>query len=157
MLGVTLAGPSLTPQTFKCGPPPYTSKTVEGDACVGKDYPGLFGYPISPTNWKQRISNPVLSWGNKLWSWDDYNQTDDGTLVWWDPNASGPAENGVQGNGLYRYMYGGKRYMFGAFPKGSQPWFDANNTQTIFTSVPAPDKAPAYPYACYYLCNVQGP
>ncbi|MEY2417465.1 MAG: hypothetical protein QOG90_145, partial [Actinomycetota bacterium] len=34
MLGITLAGPNLTPTTFKCGAPPYTSKTVEGDGCV---------------------------------------------------------------------------------------------------------------------------
>lgn len=154
--GVMLAGPKLTPETFRCGQPPYTINAKGGFQCVGQTYPGLFGYPISPTKWQDRVANPVIAWGDKLWDWDDYNQSDDGTLIWWDPNASGPAENNVQGNGLYRYINNGKRYMFGSFPSGKQPWFKPENTVTIFSELPGPDKPPQYKYACYYLCNSPG-
>ena len=152
VLGINLAGPQLTPATYQCGMPPYTAKTNEGQPCVGQNYPGIFGYPISPTAWRTRVTNPVLSWGDKLWPWDDYNQTDDGTLVWWDPNATGPAENGVVGKGLYQYPFGGKRYMYGSFPKGQVPWFDRTGAVTVFPSLPSADKPPSYPYKCYYLC-----
>src|SRR5438445_7122113 len=101
--GVQLAGPKLTPNTFQCGQPPYASRTHTGPrgaaqavACVGKTYPGLFGYPLSPTNYVKRVANPVVSWGSRLWPWDDYNITDDGTLIWWDPTAPGPDESGTQ-------------------------------------------------------------
>src|SRR5205807_6274901 len=156
MMGIMLAGPTLTPQTFACGEAPFTSKTFAGQPCVGKDYPGMFGYPVSPTKWKSRVSNAVLSWGDRLWQWDDYNQSDDGTLIWWDPNASGPAENGAPGKGLFRYVNRGARYMYAQFPKGPVPWFDPKDTETVFASLPAADQPPNYPYACYYLCNSPG-
>ena len=158
-IGVELAGPNLTPQTFQCGEPPYTSRTHSGPlgsgspvGCVGKTYPGIFGYPISPTRYKSRVANPVISWGAQLWPWDDYNVFDDGTLIWWDPAAKGPDESNANGTGMWRYMYGGKRYLYGQFPKGKQPWFSTSNTVTVFGSVPKADRAPSYPYRCYYMC-----
>jgi hypothetical protein len=159
MSGVQLAGPHLTPQSFQCGEPPYTSQTHSGPlgsksavACVGKVYPGMFGAGVAPTNYKARIANPVVSWGSQVWPWDDYNVFDDGTLIWWDPSASGPDETNSQGVGMWRYMRGGKRYLYGQFPRGQQPWFDKTGTVTVFSSVPSADRAPAYPYRCYYLC-----
>ncbi|HMC40266.1 MAG TPA: hypothetical protein VKI19_11425, partial [Acidimicrobiales bacterium] len=159
--GIQLAGPDLTPYTYQCGEPPYTTYTHSGPlgsnqrvACVGKVYPGLFGYPISPTDYAQRVANVVVSFGDRFWSWDDYNLFDDGTLIWWDPSASGPDETNSNGNGLWRYVHGGKRYLLGQFPTGSQPWFDKTGTVTIFSSVPAPDRPPSYPYRpCYYMCR----
>jgi hypothetical protein len=159
--GIQLAGPDLTPYTYQCGEPPYTTMTKSGPLgsskgvpCVGKVYPGLFGYPISPSDYPQRVANAVVSFGDKLWPWDDYNMYDDGTLIWWDPNSSGPDETDSNGTGLWRYMYNGKRYLLGQFPSGAQPWFNPANTVTIFSSVPGPDKAPSYPYkSCYYMCS----
>ena len=157
--GVQLAGPKLTPYTFQCGQPPYTMNTHSGPlgssrpvACVGKTYPGMFGFPISPTHYTARISNPVIDWGSRLWPWDDYNMLDDGTLIWWDPNSSGADETGSNGKGMMRYMYGGKRYLYGQFPSGKQPWFVPANTVTVFSAVPKADRAPSYPYRCYYMC-----
>jgi len=157
--GVQLAGPNLTPYTFQCGQPPYTSRTHTGPlgaaqavACVGKTYPGLFGYPLSPTNYVNRVANPVVSWGSRMWPWDDYNFTDDAALIWWDPSAQGPDESGNQGVGMWRYPYGGKRYLFGQFPKTNPPWFNAASTVTVFGSIPAPDAPPSYPFKCYYMC-----
>ena len=46
--------------------------------------------------------------------------------------------------------------MYGQFPKGNIPWFKTENTQTVFQALPAADKPPEYPYACYYLCNSPG-
>ena len=157
--GVSLAGPNLTPYTFQCGQPPYTSTThggprgaSQGVACVGKTYPGMFGYPISPTNYVNRVANPVDSWGSRVWSWDDYNFTDDATLIWWDATATGPEENGTTGAGMWRYPYGGKRYQFGQLPKTNPPWFNPANTVTVFDALPAADTPPDYQYKCYYLC-----
>ena len=157
--GVQLAGPKLTPSTFQCGQPPYTSSTHSGPlgaqqavACVGKTYPGLFGYPISPTNYVNRVANPVVTWGSRLWPWDDYNFTDDATLIWWDATAQGPDETGSQGVGMWRYPYGGKRYLFGQLPKTNPPWFNPANTVTVFDAVPAQDAPPNYPFKCYYAC-----
>ncbi|HET6874183.1 MAG TPA: hypothetical protein VFH70_05355 [Acidimicrobiales bacterium] len=162
-LGVSLAGPDLTPYTFQCGEPPYTTRTHSGDLnanagkpCVGQVYKGMFGYPVSPTNITGRVTNSVISWGSKLWPWDDYNMYDDATLIWWDASASGPDETGSNGNGLYRYLYGGKRYMYGQFPAVNPPWFNTANTQTIFDHLPGPDVPPSYPNTCYYLCNSPG-
>jgi len=157
--GVQEAGPQLTPYTFQCGQPPYTSKTHSGPkgsstpvACVGQTYPGIFGHPISPSNYAQRVANSVITWGDHLWPWDDYNLIDDGALIYWDPTVTGPDENNQNGVGMYRYMYGGKRFLWGQFPKGNPPWFNAGNTQTIFASLPGPDTPPSYPNKCYYMC-----
>jgi hypothetical protein len=157
--GVQLAGPNLNPQTFQCGEPPYTSHTLNGDKgskttkpCVGKTFPGLFGYPTSPSNFKQRVSNPLIFWGDRVWPWDSYNIIEDSALLYWDASATGPDEYGHSGAGEYRYMHGGKRYTWHELPKGDQPWFNSANTVTVFNTLPAADKPPAYPYKCYYLC-----
>jgi hypothetical protein len=158
--GIELAGPDLTPYTFQCGEPPYTSGTHSGPLgssngvpCVGATYSGLFGYPMSPTNWRSRVTNPLISWGSRLWSWDDYNLFDDGTLIWWDPQASGPDELNNLGVGMWRYVNGGKRYLWGQFPKGNPPWFNSAGTVTVYTSLPAADTPPHYGYTdCYYMC-----
>jgi hypothetical protein len=158
--GVEMAGPHLTPYTFQCGEPPYLSRTHTGPlgsknpvACVGKTYPGMFGYPVSPMNYTKRVANPVVTWGSRLWPWDDYNVIDDGTLIWWDPNAPGPDETNSQGVGMWRYLHAGKRYLYGQFPRGKQPWFNPSGTVTVFSSLPGPDRPPSYPYRCYYMCG----
>ena len=162
-LGVSLAGPDLTPRTFQCGEPPYTSTThsgwlgaSQGIPCLGKVYKGIFGYPVSPTKYPDRVANAVISWGDALWPWDDYNMYDDASLIWWDGTASGPDETGHAGTGMFRYMNGGKRYLYGQLPKANMPWFNAANTVTVFSALPAPDVPPSYPYKCYYLCDSLG-
>lgn len=160
--GIQLAGPDLTPYHLQCGEPPYTSRTKtgplgssQGVPCVGKVYPGLFGY-IGPENWQNRVSDALIAYGDRFWPWDYYNQINDGVLIWWNPTASGPDETNEQGVGMQEYMFGGKRYLWGQFPKGNLPWFNPANTVDVFTSLPAADKPPSYPYSCYYLCNSPG-
>jgi hypothetical protein len=163
--GIQLAGPDLTPYHMQCGEPPYTSMTKEGPKgssqgvpCVGKSYPGLFGF-VGPSDWQSRVTNALEGYGDHFWSYDYYNLINDGTLIWWNPSASGPDEIGNQGNGEQEYMLGGKRYLYGAFPKGNLPWFQTNTNPAPFTilgSLPAADQPPSAPYKCYYLCSSPG-
>lgn len=162
-LGVSLAGPNLTPRSFQCGEAPYTSTTHSGwmgksggIPCVGKTYRGIFGYPVSPTKYPDRVANAVISWGDQLWPWDDYNMYDDASLIWWDAKASGPDESNHAGTGMFRFVNGGKRYLYGQLPKADIPWFNNANTVTIFSALPAPDIPPTYPFKCYYLCDSPG-
>ncbi|HZU71189.1 MAG TPA: hypothetical protein VE990_00325, partial [Acidimicrobiales bacterium] len=163
--GIQLAGPKLTPYTLQCGQPPYTTTTHTGPGdssngvpCVGKTYPGLFGY-FGPSDWQSRVTNALEGWGDKFWPYDYYNIINDGTLIWWNGSASGPDETNNQGVGEQEFMLGGKRYVYGQFPKGNLPWFSTTSNPgpvTIFSSLPAPDVPPNYPNKCYYLCNSPG-
>ncbi|HEX2851364.1 MAG TPA: hypothetical protein VHN98_12455, partial [Acidimicrobiales bacterium] len=127
MVGIHLAGPHLDPNTFR---------------------DGMFKYPVSPPN--GGITNGLVSWGRQLWTWDDYNLYDDSTEIWWDPNVSGPDENGNNGQGMYRYIDGGKRYLPGQFPQQPFKAFDQNGTVTIYDKLPAQDQYPQYPLVDYH-------
>ncbi|MBX3313092.1 MAG: amino acid ABC transporter substrate-binding protein [Actinobacteria bacterium] len=88
MIGVHMAGPDLTPETFR---------------------DGLFAYPPSggtPTS-------PRISFGNQgIFEQTDYIAIDDTTLVWWDPEAGGLDEQGADTlPGHLRYADGGERYL----------------------------------------------
>ena len=119
--GISLAGPTLNPQTFK---------------------QGLFSYPKTPA--QAGITNPLISWGRQVWPWDDYNLSDDSTEIWWDNTAQGPDELDKQGVGMYRYIDMGKRYLPGQFPSAPFKAFDMANTVTIYNDRPAQDKPPDY-------------
>ena len=90
--GIHLAGPELTPETFR---------------------DGLFRYPPSgggPT--EVQISRG----DHGVWPDTDLGGSDDATVIWFDPTAEGEDEVGNQGTGLYRYANGGQRYTLGNFP-----------------------------------------
>ena len=93
--GVHLAGPDLTPETFR---------------------DGLFRYPAD------RPTSPPflhLSWGrHNIWPGVDLTGGDDAAVIWWDPNASGSDEVGNDGTGLWRYARGGARYLPDTWPDG---------------------------------------
>jgi hypothetical protein len=63
--------------------------------------------------------------------------------VWWDPDATGESETGVEGKGMMRYVDGGKRYLPGEWPTDPMPWFEKEGTVTVYTEVP--DPPPSYP------------
>jgi hypothetical protein len=118
-LGVHLAGPDLTPASFR-------------DA--------LFSYP--PTGGGPTSAR--LSFGRHgIWPHDDYLGFDDATEIWWDPKAKGQDEIGRQANGLYHYADDGRRYGPGQFPAGQNPAFQNANSVTIFDH--PPDAPPTYP------------
>ena len=119
--GVHLAGPHLTAQTFRAG---------------------LFSYPSSPTT-----SPTVLhtSWGRHgIWPSTDYTWGDDLTVIWWDPNATGPDEVGNEGRGMYRYALDGRRYLPGHWP-AQVGLFDDASSVTIFNTLPPGSRPPNYP------------
>jgi Periplasmic binding protein len=120
--GVMLAGPKLTPQTFR---------------------DGLFRYPPSGGD----PINPQQSWGKHgVWPFTDYYGSEDAAMIWWDPTASGEDEVGQVGNGLYRAADGGKRYTPGKFPpKGQGGLFDAATSATIHEQIPPEVGLPSYP------------
>jgi hypothetical protein len=120
--GVMLAGPKLTPQTFR---------------------DGLFRYPPSGGD----PINPQQSWGKHgFWPFVDYYGSDDAGMLWWDPSAVGEDEIHHVGNGLYRYAGGAKRYTLGHFPDKSQGGlFDTATSVTIFEQIPPSSPRPNYP------------
>ena len=121
MIGVHLAGPNLTPETFR---------------------DGLFGYPPSggtPTS-------PQYSFGEHgFFDAPDFNSVDDMTEIWWDAKAHGLDEQGVEGDGMVRYADGGKRFKAGEQPAGPPRAFRKKGSVLIYDEVPAADVAPEYP------------
>ncbi len=120
--GFHLAGPALTPETFRAG---------------------MYSQPIAG---RGGITTITQSYGDKgLWPWkEDPVAADDSTEVWWDRNAQGEDELGNDGRGLYRYANGGRRYLPGEWPKTTPTAFDPKGTVTIHEKPPAADQWPCY-------------
>jgi ABC-type branched-subunit amino acid transport system substrate-binding protein len=121
--GIHLAGPELTPETFR---------------------DGLYRYPPSgggPT--EVQISRG----DHGVWPDEDWGGADDAAIIWFDPTAEGQDEVGNEGVGLYRYANGGERYTLGEFPESFEEagLFDNDSSVTIFDQVPAEDDTPDYP------------
>lgn len=117
-LGVHLAGPKLTPETFA---------------------QGLFRVPRA----EPALTTARDSWGEGVWSDTDYNSSDDATTLWWDPTATGKDETGNEGTGMLAYVDGGRRYLPGEWPSDPIPWFDKTGAVTVYTE--RPDPAADYP------------
>ena len=122
-LGLHMAGPDLTPDTFAGG---------------------LFRYPPSgggPTT-------PRISFGNHgLFDQPDYVGIDDFTLVWWDPNLEGPDEQNVVMPGMWRYLGGGKRLLLGDVTSADSDLLfkDVPTSPGVLSAVPKSDQSPDYP------------
>jgi hypothetical protein len=118
--GVHLAGPVLTPQTFR---------------------DGLFKFPPPPVG----VSSIHRSFGRHgIWGFDDYGAFDDTTEVWWDSDEIGQDEIEKTGRGMYRYVSGGKRYLPGSWPRSDPRAFDVAGTVTKLDDLPAQDRFPRY-------------
>lgn len=118
--GVHLAGPVLTPQTFR---------------------DGLFKFPAPSVG----VSSIYRSFGrHNVWGFDDYGAFDDTTEVWWDPDEIGQDEIEKTGRGMYRYVAGGKRYLPGSWPRTDPKAFDVAGTVTKLDDLPGPDRFPRY-------------
>jgi len=63
---------------------------------------------------------------------DDPAGLDNAGILYWDPNARGTDETGAMGNGMYRLMDGGLRYVQGHWPTDPVKLFDPTNTVTVY-------------------------
>lgn len=121
MLGVHMAGPNLTPETFR---------------------DGLFNYP--PTGGTPTA--PRISFGDHgVFAQPDYASTDDMQVIWWDADATGQDEQGEEGTGMMRYADGGKRYLPGEMPNIPANVFDEEGSVLGYPEVPASEAPPDYP------------
>ena len=121
MLGVHMAGPDLTPETFR---------------------DGLFNYPPSGGT----PLAPRISFGDQgLFANPDFTGTDDMQVIWWDADATGVDEQGTEGTGMMRYADGGRRYLPGEMPSTPANVFDEEGSVLIYDEIPESEKAPEYP------------
>ena len=74
---------------------------------------------------------------------------DDGTIIWWDPTATGEDETGNEGVGMYRFANGGERYTLGNFPESPEEagLFDVENSVTVYEQDAAGGGEPRLPAA----------
>ncbi len=94
---------------------------------------------------RSAITQPSLSWGDKgIWPQPDHLGIDDATMVWWDPSATGPDEIRKQGQGMYQFVDGGKRYMPGKWPS-TDKFFDPSGAVSMYAVPPAGEAPPTYP------------
>jgi hypothetical protein len=116
-----VAGPNLTPETFR---------------------DGLFNLPAT----EPAITNPLISFGDKdIWPYTDYNGVDDATEIWWDPDEQGPDEIDRDGTGMWRYVDGGKRYLYGEWTDDESKVFQEEGSIAILEDPPEDEQPPDYP------------
>lgn len=116
MDGLHLAGPKLTPQTFRDGI--YNAPTPT---------PGPLGL-----NW-------IVTYGqHDVWPGTDVGGLDNAGILYWDPEAEGPDETGTEGKGMYRLVDGGRRYLPGQWPTTPVKLFDPAGTVTIYEAADIP-------------------
>lgn len=122
-IGLHMAGPDLTPETFAGG---------------------MFRYPPSGGD----PAHPRISFGfHGLFPNADYVGPDDFTVVWWDADATGPDEQRKEGTGMWAYVGGGRRYLFGSEPPkiGDDVLFAPAGAVTIFDKLPPASASADYP------------
>ena len=116
-----LAGPDLTPQSFR---------------------DGLFRFPSVKT----QPSQIHLSWGHHdIWPTTDYFGADDATVIWWNPKATGIDEVGNAGTGMWEFANGGQRYLPDQWPSRPPRLFDAKTSVVSFDAFPPGQGPPSYP------------
>lgn len=92
------------------------------------------------------ISAPSVNWGDDgPWDYVDYHGLDDYTEIWWDPDAVGPDEIRNEGQGMYAYVDGGRRYLPGEWPEEDSRAFDPEGAVAFYEEPPAGEAPPGYP------------
>jgi hypothetical protein len=117
--GLQYAGPELTPTTFR---------------------DGLFAMPPSP----RTTSQPSISFGEHRWDRPSYSAVDDMVELWWDADATGDDEGGVEGQGVYRYVDGARRYLVDEWADEVRV-FDEEGSITVIEEPPSDEEVPDYP------------
>ena len=107
-MGIHMAGPKLTPTTFRAG---LFAKPLMGGAAAGSVAGLQNGYG-------PQVGLP----------YDGFASSGSDAGLWW-YNADIEGNSNVfkvSGKGKAMWMFGGERYRPGKFPKGPQPYFDPN-------------------------------
>lgn len=134
-LGLQMAGPNLSPDTF-----------AAGMRSLG---------PGSST--EEPVITPIVTFGDwGLWPGTtvDIGGLDNAGVIYWDPEATGTDETGAEGKGMYRALENGLRYLTGQWPTKPLPLFEPEGTVTQYPLddippefvppvVPVPPDAPA--------------
>ena len=124
--GIHMAGPKLTPQTYKDGM--FSRPPVGGEA-------------------EGQVTSTGRFYGKaaKL-PYNEYLTGGDVALVWWDTETVGPsvAVNLPDSAGVWQYMDGGKRYIRGQIPSKVK-FFDKSNSINVITTVPRGRRAARLP------------
>jgi hypothetical protein len=114
--GIQLAGPHLTPETFR---------------------DGLFHAPTQSAG--QGSIGTIVTYGDHgYWQGTDWGGLDNAGIIYWDPNATGNDETGSPGKGMYRLVDGGRRYLPGHWPTTPIKLFDPAGTVTTYTAQNVP-------------------
>ena len=124
--GIHLAGPKLTPQTFRDG---FFSMPPTGGASQGQ------------------VINSMLAVGKAAGTpWNEYMIGGDFTLVWYGADYEGPLNvGGTVGKGKHLYVDGAKRYRPGDLTTKEPRFFDLKTSVGEFETRPPKDTFPAYP------------
>jgi hypothetical protein len=116
------AGPNLTVETFRAG---------------------MFAGDVP----EPAITQPAITYGEHgIWDEVDYNGIDDVAEIWWDPDAVGDDELRRTGNGMYRFVDGGVRYLRGKLTSDLKV-FDEAGTITVLDAIPESEAPPDVPPA----------
>jgi hypothetical protein len=116
MTGIQLAGPKLTPTTFR---------------------DGLWHGP--PQSAGQGGIGTIVTYGSHgYWDGTDFGGLDNAGIIYWDPTAKGNDETGTFGTGMYRLVDGGRRYLPGQWPTTPIKLFDPAGTVTTYNASNVP-------------------
>ena len=116
MTGIQLAGPNLTPETFR-------------DA--------MFHIPTQSAG--QGGIGTIVTYGDHgYWQGTDWGGLDNAGILYWDPKATGEDETGTPGEGMYRLIDGGRRYLPDQWPTTPVKLFDPAGTVTTYTAANVP-------------------
>jgi hypothetical protein len=127
-VGIHMAGANLTPQTFHDG---LWSKPMQGGAASGSVTGLMSGYG-------PQVGLPYPAFAAS---------GEDGGLWWYNAEIEGVSNVfKVSGKGKAMWLYGGKRYRPGKYPKGEQPLFD--QTQAVAFLPGDADAAITPKYTC---------
>ena len=121
MTGIQMAGPDLTPETFRDGL--FSLAPAGGTDTSAHISYGKHGY----------FPNP------------DFLAVDDMQEVWWNAKAKGPDEQGKQGTGMMEFADGGKRYLPGQMPATAPKAFVKRGAVDLYKAIPKDERPPCYP------------
>jgi hypothetical protein len=121
MLGIHLAGPELTPETFRDGL--FQRYIAQG---AGPDL-------------RERRAGVRSSGVARL------QLVDDAGAFFWDPDEPGEDETGNAGTGMKRFIDGGRRYLPGEWPEEEMGFFEEEGTVTNYDELPEGEEHPDYP------------